>query len=156
MVVLCRWHWNVAKLTQPGGNVTVIVEAKEQLRQATARVRDTGPGISPEMLPRIFEPFMQTDTSLDRSRGGLDLGLALVRGIGEKHGGTAGVESEGSGKGAEDTGRFPLKTGLPLATVPARGVRQNGFRRHLLGIVEKVLTKCAAHGAADCDFAGGR
>ena len=104
---------NAAKFTQPGGKVSVSVQSNDRMGQAIARVRDTGAGIAPEMLTRIFEPFTQTDTTLDRSRGGLGLGLALVKGVMEMHGGTASVESEGLGMGAEFAVHFPLETILP-------------------------------------------
>ena len=100
---------NAVKFTPSGGKVTVMVEANQSLQQAIARVRDTGPGISPQLLSRLFEPFTQAENTLDRSKGGLGLGLALVKGITEMHGGTATVESEGLGKGAESTVRFPLE-----------------------------------------------
>lgn len=118
--------------------MTVSVEHNEPLRQAIARVRDTGTGIAPEVLPRVFEPFMQADDTLARSRGGLGLGLALAKGIVEKHGGMASVESEGLGKGAEFTVRLPLETGFPLATEPGGDGRQNGSRRRVLVIEDSI------------------
>jgi signal transduction histidine kinase len=75
---------------------------------AVMTVRDTGVGIDPSMLPRIFESFVQADRSLDRSRGGLGLGLALVKGLAELHGGQVYVESAGLGRGATFTVRLPL------------------------------------------------
>jgi PAS domain S-box-containing protein len=104
---------NAAKFTQPGGKVTVSVQNNHRMGQAIARVRDTGAGIAPELLARIFEPFTQAHTTLDRSRGGLGLGLALVKGVMEMHGGTVSVESEGPGKGAEFALYFPLEAALP-------------------------------------------
>jgi CheY-like chemotaxis protein len=71
-------------------------------------VRDTGVGIAPQLLGRIFEPFIQAEDSLHRSRGGLGLGLALVKGLVELHGGTVEARSEGVGRGAEFTLGFPL------------------------------------------------
>jgi two-component system, chemotaxis family, CheB/CheR fusion protein len=129
---------NAAKFTQPGGSVTVTVEHNHQLQQAIARVRDTGAGIAPDVLPRIFEPFMQADASLDRSKGGLGLGLTLTKGIMDLHGGTASAVSEGLGKGTEFTVRFPLETGVPLTTKPTRGVRQTGPRRRVLVIEDNL------------------
>ena len=67
------------------------------------RVRDTGVGISKEMLPRLFEMFTQIEYAFERSRGGLGTGLSLARRLVEKHGGTIDVYSEGPGKGAEFT-----------------------------------------------------
>ncbi|HEX9402586.1 MAG TPA: PAS domain S-box protein [Anaeromyxobacter sp.] len=90
---------NSAKFTDGGGRVVVSVERDEDV--ATISVRDTGAGIAPEMLGRLFEPFTQADDSLHRSRGGLGLGLSLVKGLVELHGGSAVARSEGVGRGAE-------------------------------------------------------
>jgi signal transduction histidine kinase len=98
---------NAAKFTEPGGRATVSVEENAAMAHAIVRVRDTGAGIAPEILPRIFEPFMQGDATLDRSKGGLGLGLALVKGLTEMHGGTVSVESEGVGRGATFAVRLP-------------------------------------------------
>jgi PAS domain S-box-containing protein len=110
---------NAAKFTRRGDRVTVSVEANEQLGQAVARVRDTGVGIEPAMLPRIFEPFTQAEQTLERSAGGLGLGLALVKGLVEMLGGTVSVESGGPAKGAEFTIRFSL---LHVQAAPAEPV----------------------------------
>jgi len=75
------------------------------------RVRDTGIGISPEMLPRIFDLFAQADRSLDRSEGGLGIGLTLVRSLVEMHGGRVEARSEGPGRGSELEVRLPLVDG---------------------------------------------
>ncbi len=75
---------------------------------------DTGVGIAPELLGHVFEPFSQAPQALDRPRGGLGLGLAMVKGLVELHGGTVAVRSEGLGQGAQ----FAVR--LPLATAPAR------------------------------------
>jgi len=77
-------------------------------REAVVRVRDNGIGISPEMLPRIFEPFVQIDRSMERSQGGLGIGLTLVKQIVEIHGGRVEVVSDGLGKGSEFTVRLPV------------------------------------------------
>ena len=102
---------NAAKFSDRGGHASVSL-AREQ-NMAVISVRDTGVGLSREILPRIFEPFTQADTTLDRTRGGLGLGLALVKGLIELHGGSVRVESEGPGQGSEFTIRLPL---LELAT----------------------------------------
>jgi two-component system CheB/CheR fusion protein len=86
-------------------------------------VRDDGVGIAPEMLAQLFRPFMQADESLDRSRGGLGLGLALVKGLAEVHGGTAEARSEGVGRGAEFVVTLPLATaGAQQASTAPRSV----------------------------------
>jgi PAS domain S-box-containing protein len=76
---------------------------------AVVTVSDTGIGIPPELLPHLFEPFVQADSSLDRARGGLGLGLALVKGIAELHGGRVQVRSEGIGRGAVFAFELPLQ-----------------------------------------------
>ena len=95
---------NAAKYTEPGGSVRVTVEVGDAI---VVRVRDTGVGIPAEMLPRLFELFTQVDRSLNRSQGGLGIGLALVRRLTEMHGGTVEASSEGPGKGSEFVVRLP-------------------------------------------------
>ncbi len=90
---------NAAKYTEPGGQITVT--SKLEGNQAVVRVLDNGSGIISEMLPRIFEPFVQADRSSDRSNGGLGIGLCLVKRILEMHGGKVEAFSEGIGKGSE-------------------------------------------------------
>ncbi len=102
---------NAAKFTPRDGRVTLSVSADAAAGQALVRVADTGTGMTPELLAHLFEPFMQADRTLDRSEGGLGLGLALVKGLVELHGGTVEATSAGPGKGAEFTIRLP-------ATVP--------------------------------------
>jgi CheY-like chemotaxis protein len=72
------------------------------------RVRDTGAGLGPEVLPKVFEMFFQEGRSIDRSEGGLGLGLALVRSLVELHGGTVSAHSEGRGRGSEFVVHLPL------------------------------------------------
>jgi len=90
---------NAAKFTNPGGHVLVTLEAHGG--EARLRVCDDGAGIAPEMLETLFEPFVQGERTLDRTTGGLGLGLSLVRGIAELHGGTVVAQSEGAGQGTE-------------------------------------------------------
>jgi PAS domain S-box-containing protein len=78
---------NAAKFTDYGGHTRVCLESDATQQQAIIRVIDTGIGLAPETLPRLFRPFMQAETTLDRSRGGLGLGLALSKGLVELHGG---------------------------------------------------------------------
>jgi CheY-like chemotaxis protein/nitrogen-specific signal transduction histidine kinase len=98
---------NALKFTDRGGAVMVSVAA-DAAGEATLSVRDTGIGIDEAILPQIFEPFAQADRSLDRSRGGLGLGLALVRGLIELHGGSVQARSEGLGRGCEFTVRLGI------------------------------------------------
>jgi CheY-like chemotaxis protein/two-component sensor histidine kinase len=99
---------NAAKYTDPGGRI--VVTATGEGEQAVLRVRDNGAGISPDVLPRIFDMFVQEGRSIDRSQGGLGLGLAIVRSLVELHGGTVSVLSEGLGRGSEFVVRLPLAT----------------------------------------------
>jgi CheY-like chemotaxis protein len=91
-----------------GGEVNQQPCLREDRSFVTLSVRDTGVGIEETVLPRLFEVFAQADRSLDRSRGGLGLGLALVKGLVELHGGTVWAQSEGPGRGAELMVRLPL------------------------------------------------
>jgi signal transduction histidine kinase/ActR/RegA family two-component response regulator len=110
---------NSVKFTPRGGMVTVRLE-EEPPGSALLRVRDTGEGIDPDVLARIFEPFSQADRSLARTRGGLGLGLALVKGLVELHGGTVTVASAGRGAGAEVSVRLPCARALPSTPEPTR------------------------------------
>jgi PAS domain S-box-containing protein len=96
---------NAAKFTDKGGHVWLTVERDGA--QAAIRVRDTGIGITAEQRPRIFEMFVQVDTSLERSRDGLGIGLTLVKTLVEMHGGTVEARSEGLGRGSEFVVRLP-------------------------------------------------
>jgi signal transduction histidine kinase len=98
---------NAAKYTEPGGTVTLT--AAREAGQAVVCVRDTGVGIPPEVLPRVFELFTQVDRTLNRSQGGLGIGLALVQQIVSLHGGSVAVHSDGVGKGAEFVVRLPAE-----------------------------------------------
>jgi signal transduction histidine kinase len=114
---------NALKFTDRGGEVAVRLVALPDTRQAVLTIRDTGVGIEPEVLPQLFEPFTQADQSLERSRGGLGLGLSLVRGLVELHGGKVQAASSGKGRGAEFTVWLPLAEEPPaLLPKPARQV----------------------------------
>jgi PAS domain S-box-containing protein len=104
---------NAAKFTRKGGVTRVSLQAEGN--EAKVRVADDGVGMSPEILGRLFQPFMQADQTLDRSKGGLGLGLALVKGLVELHGGGIFARSEGLGKGCEFLMCLPLDTGVTLA-----------------------------------------
>jgi PAS domain S-box-containing protein len=118
---------NAAKFTDAGGRVSLSVVADDEA--AELRVEDTGVGMEPEMLERIFQPFAQADRTLDRRKGGLGLGLALVKGLVELHGGSVGAESPGLGKGTRIRVRFPLaapparRPSAPALQAPRRGLR---------------------------------
>jgi signal transduction histidine kinase/DNA-binding response OmpR family regulator len=108
---------NAAKYTEPGGRVSVVVESASPRRrgnelvdtcETVIRIRDTGIGIPGDMLACVFDLFTQVDHSLDRSEGGLGIGLTLVRRLVELHGGTVSAASEGPGRGSEFTVRLPM------------------------------------------------
>lgn len=99
---------NAAKFTPSGGKATITVSVDDQSR-AVLRVVDTGIGIDPALLPKLFVPFMQADHTLDRAGGGLGLGLALVKGLVELHEGQVEAHSAGAGKGTEIIVRLPLE-----------------------------------------------
>jgi signal transduction histidine kinase/DNA-binding response OmpR family regulator len=108
---------NAIKFTDPGGKIGVTLRAEPDGRAAVIAVRDTGIGIEPEMLGRVFDTFSQADRSLDRSRGGLGLGLSLVRGLVELHGGSVSAHSEGLGTGTEVRIRLLLQErAAPVST----------------------------------------
>jgi PAS domain S-box-containing protein len=104
--VLANLLHNAAKFTPPGGRIELAV--RRDGAEAVLAVRDDGAGISPDLLPRIFDLFVQEERSLDRSQGGLGIGLTLVRTLVERHGGTIAAASEGPGRGSELTVRLPL------------------------------------------------
>jgi PAS domain S-box-containing protein len=97
---------NAAKYTDPAGRIWLSGE--RQGGEAILRVRDTGIGIDPQLLPRVFDLFTQADRSLARSQGGLGIGLTLVKHLVEMHGGSVRAGSPGPGAGSEFTIRLPL------------------------------------------------
>jgi signal transduction histidine kinase len=117
---------NAAKYTDPEGRITIAARSEDS--SAVVTVADTGRGIAPGMLPAIFDLFSQERQEIDRSAGGLGLGLAIVRSLVQAHGGKVEARSEGKGRGAEFTIRLPLASvgadgahepdGLPTALVP--------------------------------------
>ena len=97
---------NAAKYTDPGGHITVA--GHREGSEVAISIRDDGVGIAPELQPRVFETFFQARQDRDRAKGGLGLGLALVKSLSELHGGRVEVESPGVGKGSTFTVRLPL------------------------------------------------
>ena len=104
---------NAAKYTDPGGQIAVSGSSKDS--QAVLTVIDTGRGIAPDMLPRIFDLFAQERQEIDRSDGGLGLGLAIVKSLMRAHGGTVDAHSEGKNRGARFSIRMPLAARAPEA-----------------------------------------
>ncbi|CAH0348283.1 PAS domain S-box protein [Aquabacterium sp. CECT 9606] len=103
---------NAAKYTPEGGRITLT--AIEQDRQAVITIQDTGTGIPGEMLPRVFDMFTQVDRALERSQGGLGIGLALVKKLVEMHGGSVLASSPGLGGGSSFEVRLPALASSPL------------------------------------------
>jgi CheY-like chemotaxis protein len=104
---------NAAKYTPSGGQIGLTITRVGE--EAVVRVRDTGAGISADFLPRVFDLFAQAQRSLDRSEGGLGIGLTLVRRLVEMHGGSVEAYSAGPGQGSEFTVRLPALADAKLA-----------------------------------------
>jgi two-component system CheB/CheR fusion protein len=120
---------NACKYTEPGGRVSLAVEL--QGSEVVVRVRDTGIGIATDFLPLLFDKFSQAVPALERAQGGLGIGLALVQGLLELHGGVVSAFSEGPGRGSECVVRLPVaQQGTPAigeshaehASVPKRRI----------------------------------
>ncbi|MDQ8020426.1 MAG: response regulator [Moraxellaceae bacterium] len=123
---------NAAKYTPDGGHIEISASVEDG--SVSLRVRDNGIGIDASLLPRIFDLFAQGERSLDRSQGGLGIGLTLVQRLVEMHGGTVQASSEGIGRGAEFVVTLPAHTidngadvvlvqGSRIATQEGRGAR---------------------------------
>jgi CheY-like chemotaxis protein/two-component sensor histidine kinase len=120
---------NAAKYTPDGGRIELDV--RQEADRVVIRVTDTGAGIPAEMLPRVFELFTQVGQTINRSQGGLGIGLALVKRLVEMHGGTIDAQSPGPGAGSTFTVRLPLasedKRDAPAVSEPGTA-RQAGRR----------------------------
>jgi CheY-like chemotaxis protein len=133
---------NAAKYTEKGGHIWLTAE--RQGSELVVSVRDTGIGIDAEHLPRLFEMFSQLAPALERSQGGLGIGLALVRGLVELHGGTVEARSAGLGKGSEFIVQMPiLDSPMPAPQEPVGG------EKHLSGPKRRILVVDDNRDAAD-------
>lgn len=122
---------NAAKYTPPGGAVDVHI--RHEGGWAAVSVSDTGSGIAPEFLPRMFQLFEQADRTLDRARGGLGLGLALVKRLVAMHGGRVRAESAGVGHGSTFTVELPIADPQESALhAPSKAERRRAQTRRLL------------------------
>jgi signal transduction histidine kinase/DNA-binding response OmpR family regulator len=110
---------NAAKYTDPGGSVTVTAALVGAADRVEVRVRDTGVGISADLLPAVFDLFTQASRSLDRSQGGLGVGLTLVRRLVEMHGGAVTAASDGPGRGSEFVVTLPVTADRPADRLTA-------------------------------------
>jgi len=147
---------NALKYTPPGGRVSVAVDEVDGA--ATLVVEDNGAGIATDLLPRVFDLFVQGDHSLDRAEGGLGIGLTLVRRLVELHGGSVTAASAGVGRGSRFTVRLPLTAAAaPPAMRPSAGgndtrrilvIEDNDDAREMLSQLVRVLGH-EVHEAAD-------
>ncbi len=126
---------NATKYTDAGGAISVRAEhqrAEDGRRGALVRVKDTGIGIRPEVLPTVFELFSQADESLERTRGGLGIGLTLVRNLVEMHAGRVEAHSGGLGRGSEFVVWLPLRPEVSAAKQEVAQPELVKRRRHIL------------------------
>ncbi|HEX7025635.1 MAG TPA: chemotaxis protein CheB [Gammaproteobacteria bacterium] len=117
---------NAIKYTNDDGRITVGVQRESGA--AALKVSDTGVGIEPELLPHIFEVFRQSKQNLDRSHGGLGLGLALVKTLTEMHGGSVEARSAGKNKGAEFIVRLPASQRIPAKKADSSSEQPSALR----------------------------
>jgi CheY-like chemotaxis protein len=103
---------NAAKYTDPGGHIAIVVAVEDG--EAVVTVRDDGIGMTPDLLARAFDLFVQGTRSLDRAQGGLGIGLTLVQTLVRMHGGSVRAASEGPGRGSQLVVRLPLAPPAPL------------------------------------------
>ncbi len=129
---ICNLLGNASKYSDPGGHIWL--RAERQGQEAIVSVKDSGIGIPADMLPKIFDMFVQADRSLEKAQGGLGVGLTIVKRLVEMHGGCVSAHSEGPGHGSQFTIR------LPLASPPTDELRphdspqttQNAVHRRIL------------------------
>ncbi len=128
---------NAAKYTPEHGRIELSVT--QAAGEARISISDNGLGIAPDLLPRVFEPFVQADRTLERTKGGLGIGLALVRKLVEAHGGSIEAHSEGLGKGSQFIVRLPA-VDEPEAVAEAAGVVPAATRprRRILVVEDNV------------------
>jgi signal transduction histidine kinase/DNA-binding response OmpR family regulator len=127
---------NACKYTEPGGHLWLTAERDGA--DVVVMVKDTGIGIPPEHLPRLFEMFSQAAAALEWSQGGLGIGLSLVRSLVELHGGSVAAHSDGPGTGSTFTVRLPILTepSVPQMPAPARQDGPQAVRRRRMLVVD--------------------
>lgn len=128
--IACNLIDNALKYTPPGGRIEVRTWHDND--QMVLSVRDSGVGIPAELLPHVFDVFVQGSSTLDRSQGGLGIGLSLVRRLAELHGGSIAAESAGAQQGSTFTLRLPRIARQPAAPAPAPAHSAHGKPRVLL------------------------
>jgi CheY-like chemotaxis protein/two-component sensor histidine kinase len=129
---------NAAKFTAAGGQTRVVVCANPQNAAAYIQVQDTGRGIEPEFLSQVFEPFCQGKPTADQKQGGLGLGLSVVQGLVELHGGSVEVASAGAGRGTTFTVSLPLASKAPETTAANHGLARTGDKTRVLVVEDHV------------------
>lgn len=141
---------NAIKFNRPGGEVTVLADTSDDGSHHLIKVRDTGPGIAPEHLPRVFERFYRVDKARSRDAGGTGLGLAIVKHLARVHGGEAYVTSE-SGAGCE----FVIK--LPISQANAVRQEENQSGQSVVisaAISPRIMIQPSNEHAPEADTAG--
>jgi PAS domain S-box-containing protein len=142
---------NAIKYTPPEGAIRITVSAQDS--HAVLSVDDNGFGISPELLPHVFDPFVQGERTLDRAQGGLGLGLTLVRHLVELHNGTVAVFSDGTHRGSSFVVRLPRIKHVEAATKPEKQVPQKVLPQSIIVIEDnrdaretlRVMLELAGH-----------
>jgi PAS domain S-box-containing protein len=138
--VLVNLVTNAAKYTEPGGSIRI--ELRRDGTDAVLAVRDSGIGIAPDMLPRVFDLFAQAERGLDRAQGGLGIGLTIVKRVVELHGGRVEARSDGVGRGAEFVVRLPALPAAPeeTAAAPVESSPRKGARARVLVVEDNPAT----------------
>jgi len=124
---------NALKYTPAGGSIDITIGAEDD--EVLLKVSDTGVGIGPELLPHVFDVFVQGTISLDRAQGGLGIGLSLVRRLVELHGGSVSATSAGGGAGSVFTIRLP-RAEAPQASVPATAAPEPASAKPAVLLIE--------------------
>jgi PAS domain S-box-containing protein len=127
---LCNLLTNAAKYTEPRGRISL--EGTAAKGRAEIRVRDTGIGIRPDLLPHVFDLFRQADRALDRSQGGLGIGLTVARNLAQMHGGEVTASSAGPGQGSEFVLSLPLTSAALTSAEPHAAPRVSVRRKVLI------------------------
>jgi signal transduction histidine kinase/CheY-like chemotaxis protein len=158
--ILANLIGNALKYTPSGGRIAIRVRPEGD--QGLCEITDTGVGMSAEVLTRAFELFYQEGRAPDRARGGLGIGLTLVRQLVELHGGSVEASSEGEGRGSRFTVKLPLSTAARRDAAPAAGAAPAGCRILLVEdnddarqMLEMLLTLAGHEVIAAADGVGG-
>jgi CheY-like chemotaxis protein len=129
---------NAAKYTDEGGRIWLSVKQEDYEVEVVLRVRDTGVGLAPELLPRIFDLFTQANRTLDRAQGGLGIGLSLVQKLVELHGGKVAAHSAGLGQGSEFVVRLPALSSAGEPIAPIEVAQRSGKTSRVLVVDDNV------------------